>query len=279
MIPTNFCLTTARCCKPTREFRLAAVAALIDLNGRLVGVTTALASLAGSDAQGGYAVPVDAGLRRVIDVLRRGEEVEYGFLGVSSGDPDEWLYRKPPDPGVMVTGVSPNSPAARAGLRPRDVILRVNGMPVSDFADMYHQINLGLAGRDATLLVQRPATRDPLTLTARLVKAYVPEFGEAANRPALVHGLRVDYTSVMQRSGEMAMASQPIPDGVVVREVIKDSPAASAKLIEYADVITEVNSVAVHTPAEFYTEAAKVAKGNRPLRLTLINPARSVTLP
>jgi S1-C subfamily serine protease len=253
--------------------------ALIDLDGRLVGLTTSLASLAGSDAQGGYAVPVDAGLRRVIDVLRKGEEVEYGFLGVSSGDPDEWHYRRSADAGVMITAVTPNSPAARAGLRPRDVIVRVNGQAVSDFADMYHQINLGLAGRDAELLVQRPGARGPLTVTARLVKAYVPDFGEATNRPGPVHGLRVDYASVIQRSGEMAMAGQPLPDGVVVREVLKDSPAEAAKLIEYSDVINAVNGVPVNAPADFHREAEKALKDNRPLRLTLVNPARTVTLP
>jgi len=253
--------------------------ALVDLDGRLIGVTTALASLAGSEAQGGYALPIDTGLRRVIDVLRRGEEVEYGFLGVSSGEPDDWHYRQAPDAGVMITAVTANSPAARAGLRPRDVILRVNGQAVAGFADMYQQINLGLAGREVELHVQRPGTRGPLTLTARLVKTYVADFGEATNRPSPVHGLRVDYASVIQRSGEMAMANQPICDGVVVREVAKDSPAEAARLIEYSDVITEVNGVAVNSPAEFYREAGKATKDNHPMRLMLINPVRTVVLP
>ena len=50
-----------------------------------MGLTTALAALAGTEAEGGYALPMDAGIRRVVEVLRRGEEVEYGFLGVSPG--------------------------------------------------------------------------------------------------------------------------------------------------------------------------------------------------
>ena len=55
---------------------------LLNLDGELIGLTTALAALAGSETPGGFAVPLDAGLKRIIDVLTRGEEVEYGFLGV-----------------------------------------------------------------------------------------------------------------------------------------------------------------------------------------------------
>ena len=55
---------------------------LLDSAGRLIGVTTAQAALAGSEAPGGYAAPLDGPMNRILDVLLRGEEVEYGFLGV-----------------------------------------------------------------------------------------------------------------------------------------------------------------------------------------------------
>src|SRR6202011_3306869 len=56
--------------------------ALINLQGELVGLTTTLAALTGGDTTGGFAVPMDAGIRRIVRVLEKGEEVEYGFLGV-----------------------------------------------------------------------------------------------------------------------------------------------------------------------------------------------------
>ena len=53
------------------------------MDGELVGLTTALAAIAGGEAAGGYAIPIDANTRKMIDVLKRGEEIEYGFLGVT----------------------------------------------------------------------------------------------------------------------------------------------------------------------------------------------------
>src|SRR5262249_34201964 len=56
--------------------------ALIDLHGNLVGITTSLASIVGYEKSAGYAVPIDDSTRRIIEALRQGREVEYGFLGV-----------------------------------------------------------------------------------------------------------------------------------------------------------------------------------------------------
>ena len=57
--------------------------ALLNLDGELIGLTTAQAALVGSEAPGGFAVPLDGPMKRIIDVLVRGDEVEYGFLGVT----------------------------------------------------------------------------------------------------------------------------------------------------------------------------------------------------
>ena len=81
--------------------------ALLNLDGELIGLTTAQSALAGSEAPGGYAVPLDAPMKRIIDVLMRGDEVEYGFLGVKF-EPDAR-----PGRGVMIKGVAPGSPAER----------------------------------------------------------------------------------------------------------------------------------------------------------------------
>ncbi|MHB8903312.1 MAG: S1C family serine protease, partial [Thermoguttaceae bacterium] len=56
--------------------------ALVDLEGRMVGLTTALAAVAGYETSAGYAYPVNEMFRRVLDTLKRGREVEYGFLGI-----------------------------------------------------------------------------------------------------------------------------------------------------------------------------------------------------
>ncbi|MEZ6144517.1 MAG: hypothetical protein R3B91_03590 [Planctomycetaceae bacterium] len=62
------------------------MARLIDLEGNLIGLTTSLAALDGYEKSVGFAIPVDAAMRRVIETLLQGFEVEYGFLGIHTGD-------------------------------------------------------------------------------------------------------------------------------------------------------------------------------------------------
>ena len=57
--------------------------ALVDLRGKLVGITTSLAALEGYEKSVGFAIPIDSFSRRVIETLCRGYEVEYGFLGLT----------------------------------------------------------------------------------------------------------------------------------------------------------------------------------------------------
>jgi S1-C subfamily serine protease len=271
--------------------------ALLDLDGRLVGLTTAQAALTGVDMPGGFAQPLDVNLRRIIEVLKEGKEVEYGFLGVSA-DPEHNQPRE--GGGVMLNTIVPNSPAAKAGLNRGDVILKVGGQPVREHDDLFLHLGAALAGRQTELLVVQPwngrepravsvvLAKSPVSGAARLesvtvqpdgrpvfAKYPVTDFGKATNRPVPVHGLRVDYTSVIARQ----QLGEPIPEGVVVREVMPGSPAKAKGLQDYVDVITEVNGKPVKTPAEFYNEARRAAEAGEAVRLTLRNPPRTVTLP
>lgn len=246
--------------------------ALIDLKGELVGLTTALAAISGSEMAGGYAVPIDSGMKRIIDVLRRGEEVEYGFLGVALSTVSRW------GEGVQLAEVGRDSPAYRAGLRRDDTILSVQGMPLHEADDLYLAVGTLLAGSEAKLQV-RSIGGPVRTVTVTLAKYRVPEkLGKiiAANRAAPVRGLRVDYTSVLlQGPAAFGSGPPPMPPGVCIREVLSNSAAESAHL-KVNDVITEINRRPIHTPAEFYREAGKLTG---PMELTLFDPSTNRSRP
>jgi S1-C subfamily serine protease len=235
--------------------------ALIDLKGELIGLTTALAAVTGGEVPGGFAVPMDAGMRRIIDVLKRGEEVEYGFLGVSFPAPEVTRKAVQSGWGIPVGQVVAGSPASsskvnlrgeQSGGRHGDFILSVNGMPVRDPDDLFLFLGTQLAGSTVKLEVAHGPGDKPEIIAVTLAKFWVPGKIIATNKPEALGGLRVDYTSVLYlRLGERARGG--IHRGVVIREVVSGSAADTARLQE-DKTITRVNGREVNTPEEFYKE-------------------------
>ncbi len=238
--------------------------ALVNLEGELVGLTSSLAALTGTESPGGFAIPIDAGMRRIIGVLARGEEVEYGFLGVSFNPRDRVV---PSPDGVPIGMVIGGSPAALAGLRGGDVLRSVNGIPVHDRDDVFVALGTVLAGSEARLEVARGPRGPSDFVTVKLAKFYVPGKIVAANRPEPVAGLRVDYASVLFLKNQQVYA-RGIPEGVMIREVVAGSPADTARLQE-SKIIARVNGRRVTTPDEFYREMRNAAGS---AELTLVSP-------
>jgi S1-C subfamily serine protease len=212
--------------------------ALLNLQGEMIGMTTAIAALSGGETPGGFAVPMDVGIHRIIDVLSQGEEVEYGFLGVRLNMEKDSLI-----PGVPLAEVPAGGPAALAGIHSNDVIVAVNGIPVNENDDLFLFVGTMLAGN--TVRIDVAGQRQPHQVT--LAKFAVPGTPIASHRPEPRMGLRVDYASVL------AQHTRTIPQGVVIRSVVSDSPAERARLRPDM-VIVRVNSKPVFNPKEFYSE-------------------------
>jgi S1-C subfamily serine protease len=236
--------------------------ALINLHGELVGIVTAHAALVGGDTPGGFAVPLDDTMQRILTVLLQGKEVEYGFLGV------QMSTRATPGRGAVLQGVAENSPAKLAGIQDNDVIVTIEGQPVRDNDDLFLLIGSRLAG--STVKIDTARGR---TFSVTLAKYHVPVQGLASNRPPARGGLRVDYGSIVAQGG----VPRKIPTGVVIREVLRGSPAEQARL-QRDDVITHVNGRLVTTPTEYYEEMARAAGTVELTYLTADNRSEKVTL-
>jgi S1-C subfamily serine protease len=229
--------------------------ALLNLKGQLIGMTNALAATADGDAPGGFAVPIDEAVRRIVGVLKEGKEVEYGFLGVNFPFPP-----KVGTEGIVISSVMKDSPADKARLKANDTIVKVNGTPIKTNDDIFLTIGTALAGSKIQMELLSPEGQTR-KCEVQLAKYYVPGPFIASQRPPAVGGLRVDYTSTMIKSGDV---NQRVPEGVVVREVLPGSPAAKAN-VQVDRVITAVNGTQVYSPEEYYKA---VGKGTGPLELT-----------
>jgi serine protease DegQ len=112
--------------------------ALVDADGRLIGINTAIYSRSGGSMGIGFAIPVDAA-RGVMDALLREGQVTRGWIGVEPRDLTPELaasLRLPVNQGVLITGVLQDGPASRGGMRPGDVVVAIAGNEVSNTAEL-----------------------------------------------------------------------------------------------------------------------------------------------
>lgn len=244
--------------------------ALLNLSGEMVGLITSMAAIQGGEMPGGFALPINTPMRRIIDVLKRGEEVEYGFLGVSVDDP-----RGKGQNGIPLVAYK-GSPARLEGkIMDGDVLVEVNGQPIRELDDIFLNIGMHLAGTKVTLRIRRDGRERSVDVT--LAKLLVPSkqiVSSLGSRPYF-RGVRVDYTSLV------AQQKPPwpfIPEGVLISEVQASTPADRAQL-RTGDIITHVKRTPVKTPADFY-RAVQDAAG--PVELTVQNaqqdPPTQITL-
>lgn len=110
---------------------------LFNLDGQVVGIVTAIETSSGVTEGHGFAIPVDKNTRRILDLLKAGEEVRYGFLGVLVEDVDPpqstLVVDKRICRGAMLRSISfRDGPAARAGLKARDIVVEYDGTPIED---------------------------------------------------------------------------------------------------------------------------------------------------
>jgi Do/DeqQ family serine protease len=131
--------------------------ALVNLRGELIGINTAILGPSGGNVGIGFAVPINMA-RSVIEQIVAYGEVRRGRLGVEVQDltPEiaQALHISAPG-GAVVARVAQNSPAQRAGLRPGDVIVAIDGVAVQNTSDLRNRIGLTPLGRSVELTVMR----------------------------------------------------------------------------------------------------------------------------
>jgi len=131
--------------------------ALVDGEGRLVGINTAIFSRSGGSMGIGFAIPVDIA-REVMDSLIRDGQMTRGWIGVQPRDlTPEFAdsFQLPVHEGVLVTGVLRDGPAATAGLKPGDVVTAIGGVKVVNTAQLLRAVGALKPPAVAMLDVQR----------------------------------------------------------------------------------------------------------------------------
>ena len=242
--------------------------ALVDAQGRLIGINTAIQSgMAGGNIGIGFAIPVNMALHIVESLLENHGVVKRGFLGVLLKDVSSEMARalgRDDRAGVLVAQVGPDTPAEKAGLKPYDLIVGYNGKPVESLQRLRLDISNTDPGVEVTFDVIRRGKEKKFAVTlGDLSDSGVafpasrsesgPDSGPAQKEKDFIDGVQI------QNLSEEARTAFKVPEdikGVLVAGVEPDCTAAEAGL-QAGQVITQVDQQDVTS-----TEEAKKAIGD-----------------
>ncbi len=233
---------------------------LLNLNGEVIGMNTAIYTRSGGYMGIGFAIPINM-IKYLVSQIKEKGTVERGFLGVYIQDvsPDvaNWLDLKD-GKGALVAQVQKDSPAEKAGLKEGDVIVEFNGIPVEDAGSFRARVASTKPGTKVKLMVMRNGERKEIEV-------------EIGKRPP-EEGVKVEGDTVS--SSNLGIMGQTLtPDlakefgyegqkGVIVTDVEVGSPADRAGL-RSGDLIIEVNRKPVTNVNEFNSAIKETPKDKR----------------
>ena len=221
--------------------------ALVDAEGRLIGINDAIVSPSGASAGVGFAVPINLA-RSVMDGFLNGGKVARGFLaGVETQDIDAGLARgfgAPNANGALVTDVGPGTPAAKAGVQSGDIIVAVNDKDITSRDNLIVTVSQLHPGSQAKLKIYRNGVQKILVVTLgerqefsrTLAKPSDPAVNEKPKADALDGVLVQDLNPRLRRILRLPVDSP----GAFVTDVDSGSNAFDAGL-RSNDIILEIN--------------------------------------
>ncbi|MDR3457655.1 MAG: Do family serine endopeptidase [Verrucomicrobiae bacterium] len=236
--------------------------ALVDAQGRLIGINDAIVSPSGASAGIGFAVPINLA-RSVMESFLNGGKVARGYLGVDLQEVDAGLAKSfgvSSSGGALVTQVGDGTPAANAGLKSGDVIVAINDQSVSSVENLKVTISQLAPGSKAALKVIR--TGAELKLTATLGEKSLGEKPPLQPNPATAtpESPRADaldgvYVQDLDSGFRRQLGAPLDVVGAVVTDVDNASNSSVAGL-HRGDVILEIN----HQPVANAGDAVRLGK-------------------
>jgi len=222
--------------------------ALVDSEGRLIGINTAILSRSGGNQGIGFAIPTNLA-RDVMGSLIKDGHVTRGYLGVMIQDLNPALAREfklKDNKGALVSDVTPNSPAEKAGLENGDLIVAFNGRKVTDSRHLKLEVARTQPGETVPVKVLRDGNTKTLEVTVKVLpgtEQLASNNGQQGEDNGTLNGVTVaDIDSGVRQQLNLPSNLK----GVVVTDVDSNSASAEAGL-RPGDVIQEINRKSVTT--------------------------------
>ena len=229
--------------------------ALVNSNGELIGINTAIFSTSGGYMGIGFAIPSDMATSVMNSIIKYGKVIR-GWLGVSIQDLSPDLAKSfnfKEQTGALVSGVTENSPADKAGLKRGDLIIGLDGKTVADAITLRNRVSALPPGTKIEMKIIRDGNQQTLTAT----------LGEAKDKAEIK---KTEYSNVLKGITVQDLTTSlrnklDIPEnltGVIVAGVAPDSP--SRGLLQANDVIQEVNRQSIKSTQEYEKAVSKIGE-------------------
>jgi serine protease Do len=254
---------------------------LVDLQGEVVGINTAITSKSGGSEGIGFAIPSSLARSIYRQLVAHGKVVR-GWLGISIQDLDPALAvhfgLAAGAKGVLVADVMDQGPARAAGLQSGDVIQAFNGKPVAEVRELQRLVADSGVDASASLTVWRDGKVKSLTVKVGNMDKFDADAAGAAHGPAQAPRLGLEVRALSPDE-----ARQMKLDQAVVVDSVEDGSPAEAAGLQKGDAILEMGKERISSPQELArlagrlkagdTEVLRIHRGGRTLYLTLQLPS------
>ena len=239
---------------------------LFNQRGEVVGVNSRIFSGTGGYMGLSFSIPIDVAMD-VADQLKKYGKVTRAYLGVSLQDIDRNLaesYKLDRPEGSLITQIAPNSPAAKAGFKAGDVILKFNGLPISRTSELLNYLNRAVPNQSIQLEVLRDDSRRNISATLSTAPDDTPAKSEAIQPPSKGPVLGVSIRDL----NASELSKLDIKGGILIQDVRRDGIAAKARLMS-GDVVAQINNKVINNTKDFVDVVSDLKK-NTVARVTII---------
>ena len=241
--------------------------ALVDAEGRLVGINTAIISSTRGSEGVGFAVPINMA-RHVMERLIAGGKVTRGDLPILLQDITPGLAKSfglPDQKGALVSDVFPNTPAEKAGIKSGDVIVGFNGKDITDVNSFQLAVSESAPGGSATVKLLHNGRPETVTVTLTELPVEVAPSGNDQKKPgsgnSLIDALAGVTVADLEPEVRRQLGVPPSVRGALVSELEPASNSADAGL-QRGDVIMEINRQPVSNSSDA-VRLGRQAKGDQ----------------
>jgi serine protease Do len=233
--------------------------ALVDDQGHLIGINTAIVGNSGGNVGIGFAVPINDAKYDMDQILAHGK-VRRGYMGVGIQDVKPALAQAfhSTTAGALIGDVAPNSPASRSDLKTGDIVVEMNGQPIENQNQLRLRVGQMAPGTTINLKVLRDGK--PMQVAMKLGEAPTERQTASVDQESSTDGLQGVTVETLTSDMANQLKVSPQTKGVVVNEVSPSSKAAAAEL-QQGDVIVQVNHQPVTNTSDFRKAVSSVSNG------------------